>query len=84
MSSTSLRAHAYGLAWFEQVKKEGKITFVKHLIMGDKKEEKTDVVFSQLHAVALADMNGDGIKDIITGKRFWAHGGHDPVPKTRW
>ena len=22
----------------------------------------------------LADMDGDGLKDIVTGKRFWAHG----------
>jgi hypothetical protein len=22
----------------------------------------------------LADMNGDGLQDIVTGKRFWAHG----------
>ncbi|HWY75220.1 MAG TPA: VCBS repeat-containing protein, partial [Verrucomicrobiae bacterium] len=36
--------------------------------------------FSQLHAVALADMNGDGLKDIITGKRFWAHGHSGPDP----
>jgi hypothetical protein len=24
--------------------------------------------------VELADVNGDGIRDVITGKRFWAHG----------
>jgi len=22
----------------------------------------------------LVDINGDGLKDIVTGKRFWAHG----------
>lgn len=27
-----------------------------------------------MHALALVDMNGDGVKDILTGKRFWAHG----------
>ena len=27
-----------------------------------------------MHAMDLVDMNGDGIKDIVTGKRFWAHG----------
>jgi hypothetical protein len=32
------------------------------------------VIFSQLHAVDLIDMDGDGLKDIVTGKRFWAHG----------
>jgi hypothetical protein len=27
-----------------------------------------------MHALDLVDMNGDGLKDILTGKRFWAHG----------
>jgi hypothetical protein len=41
-----------------------------------------DVQFSQLHAVDLVDMDGDGIKDILTGKRYWAHGPHgDPDPE---
>ena len=26
------------------------------------------------HAIDLVDMDGDGLKDIVTGKRFWAHG----------
>ena len=33
-----------------------------------------DLRFSQLHALDLVDVNGDGLKDIVTGKRFWAHG----------
>jgi putative membrane-bound dehydrogenase-like protein len=36
------------------------------------------IVFSQPHAAYLADIDGDGIKDIVTGKRYWAHNGHDP------
>lgn len=36
------------------------------------------IVFSQPHAAYLADINGDAIKDIVTGKRYWAHNGHDP------
>jgi hypothetical protein len=45
--------------------------------MGKKpKENKYGIVFSQLHAVDLIDMDGDGLKDIVTGKRFWAHGAH--------
>lgn len=36
------------------------------------------IVFSQPHAAHLADIDGDGIKDIVTGKRYWAHNGHDP------
>jgi hypothetical protein len=27
-----------------------------------------------LHAIDLVDMDGDGLKDIVTGKRFWSHG----------
>jgi hypothetical protein len=39
------------------------------------------VKFSQPHAIWLQDMNGDGLPDIVTGKRFWAHGpGGDPEP----
>jgi hypothetical protein len=26
----------------------------------------------------LADINGDELMDFVTGKRFWAHNGHDP------
>ena len=72
---TSLEAHGYGLAWFEHVKEGDKITFKKHLIMGkEPSENKYGIKFSQLHAVDLVDMDNDGIKDIITGKRWWAHG----------
>ena len=37
-------------------------------------ENAYGVKFSQLHAIDLVDIDGDGLKDIITGKRFWAHG----------
>ena len=81
---TCLNAHGYGLAWYEQVKEgDGKeITFKQNLILSPKAEEELNgVQFSQLHAVELIDMDGDGLKDILTGKRFWAHGpGGDPDP----
>lgn len=69
-------AHGYGLSWFEQVRAaDGTITFVEHAITSTKAEEKLGgVQFSQLHAVALADLDGDGLLDIVTGKRWWAHG----------
>jgi hypothetical protein len=79
----SIHAHNWGLAWFEGKKEEnGELSFTKHLIMGSKPEEnKYGLKFSQLHAVDLVDMDGDGIKDIVTGKRHWAHGSHgDPEP----
>lgn len=86
---TSLAAHGYGLAWYEHVVKNGEITFLQRVILEGQptrespppKPDKHGVVFSQLHAVDLVDMDGDGLKDIVTGKRFWAHGAHgDPDP----
>lgn len=68
---SSWNGHGYGLSWYEQ--KDGQ--FVEHQLMGASEAESPHgVKFSQLHATALADMNGDGVKDLITGKRYWAHG----------
>ena len=72
---TSLDSHGWGLAWFEQIMVNGDVSFRKHMIMGTRAEEpKFGVAFSQPHAIDLADINGDGLLDIITGKRLWAHG----------
>ncbi len=73
---TSLAAHQYGLAWFEQVPADdGGISFTRHLILPENAEGSlSGVQFSQPHAVAVADVNRDGLPDIITGKRYWAHG----------
>lgn len=72
---TSLAAHAYGLSWFEQVKQGGAIAFKEHVIMGARHSDSPyGVKFSELHALDLVDMDGDGLKDIVTGKRFWSHG----------
>jgi hypothetical protein len=72
---TSLEAHGYGVAWFEQTNEGGAEGWTKHLIVGATPEENPQgVQFSQPHALWLQDMNGDGLKDFVTGKRFWAHG----------
>jgi len=81
----SLNAHGPGLAWFEQLRdSRGDITWKRHIIMGDpstplaarKDWEETDksVAFTELHALALADLDGDGMLCIVTGKRWWSHG----------
>ena len=82
---SSMFSHGPGLAWFEQKKAtDGTISFTTHMIMDDesaspaerKAWEVTDktVAFSELHAISLVDMDGDGLKDIVTGKRWWSHG----------
>jgi 3-keto-disaccharide hydrolase/FG-GAP-like repeat len=72
---TSLQAHGWGLSWFEQKKAaDGTIAFEEHPIMGDFSTRNAgNVTFSQLHGSTSADIDGDGIPDFITGKRFWSH-----------
>lgn len=62
-------AHDYGIFWYEQKRNAaGKRTWEKHVI---------DNAWSQAHAMTLADVNGDGRIDLVTGKRYYAHD-HDP------
>ena len=72
---TSLSAHGFGLAWFEQKRDtEGKISFVEHMIMDDYSTKNAGgVTFSQLHGSTFADVDGDGVPDFIVGKRYWSH-----------
>ncbi|MGQ9650175.1 MAG: FG-GAP repeat domain-containing protein [Phycisphaerae bacterium] len=64
------QAHGYGLNWWEQkIGSDGKRTWVKHPIDPDR---------SQYHDLALADIDNDGQVELITGKRYRAHLGHDP------
>jgi hypothetical protein len=72
---TSLQAHGWGLAWFEQKRSAGgDISFVEHMIMDDHSSDKPNAVaFSELHGSAIADVDGDGIPDFVVGKRLWSH-----------
>ena len=72
---TSLEAHAFGLAWFEQKRSSsGDISFVEHMVMDDYNTSNAGrVTFSELHGTAVADVDGDGIPDFIVGKRVWSH-----------
>ncbi len=72
---TSLQAHGFGLAWYEQKRDAaGKISFVEHIISGDYSYKNPgDVTFSEPHGATFADVDGDGIPDFIVGKRYWSH-----------
>ncbi len=60
-------AHQYGI-WSHQQKKSasGEISFLKRDLFPK--------LVSQTHAMHCVDINGDGLKDLVTGKRWWAHG----------
>lgn len=80
---TAWHCHEYGLVWHRQVRGDGgAIGFQREEILSPKPDlASKELRISQLHALDLADMNGNGLKDVITGKRFWAHGpAGDPEP----
>jgi FG-GAP-like repeat len=65
------RGHDYGLYWWEQLapQLDNTTTWRKHVI---------DESWSQAHAIALADLDGDGEDELVAGKCIWAHEGGDP------
>jgi hypothetical protein len=76
---TAMDGHGYGLSWFEQIEDGREITFKEHTVMTNRMEDNPyGVSFSQLHAMSMADIDNDGIPDIVTGKCYYAHNGHDP------
>lgn len=60
------RGHAFGLYWLEQKPK------------GHWQRHTIDESFSQVHTVALADLDGDGKPELLAGKRYRAHNEKDP------
>ena len=63
------RGHSYGLYWLEQQGDAAHRRWVRHTI---------DESFSQVHTLALADIDGDGEPELIAGKRYRGHDGGDP------
>ncbi len=63
----SSAAHQIGFWWYQQKPgSNGNPSFLQH--------ELFKPLFSQSHALHCVDVNGDGLKDLVTGKRWWAHG----------
>ena len=66
----SSSAHQFGIWWHQQLvhgdEENKEVKFIRHDLFPD--------LVSQTHALHFRDINGDGLQDVITGKRFWAHG----------
>ncbi len=65
-------AHRFGIWAFEQRggKDGGSPAFLKRDLFRE--------LLSETHAMVLADIDGDGLKDFVTGKRWWSHGRNEP------
>jgi hypothetical protein len=63
------QGHSYGLYWLQQVDSGENRHWVRQTI---------DESYSQIHALKLADIDGDGQMELIAGKRYRGHNGNDP------
>jgi hypothetical protein len=66
----SSSAHKYGIWWHQQKPGKDGPTFLLHDLFKD--------LVSETHALHFVDINGDGLKDLVTGKRWWSHGTSEP------
>jgi hypothetical protein len=63
------QGHSYGIYWLEQEGEGASRTWIKHTI---------DESFSQVHALKMVDLDGDGQLELLAGKRYRGHSGGDP------
>ncbi|MEY4789825.1 MAG: hypothetical protein RLZ61_2043 [Planctomycetota bacterium] len=67
----SSSAHKYGIWWHKQIKDNAKEpTFNTRVLFPE--------LVSETHAMHFVDLDGDGVKDMVTGKRFYSHGKSEP------
>ncbi len=67
----SASAHKFGIwAHLQKPGKDGSPTFVREDLFKD--------LVSETHSMHCVDINGDGLKDLVTGKRFYSHGRSEP------
>lgn len=62
----SSSAHSFGIWRHAGRRMDGKIAFVT--------KELFPQLISQTHALMYVDLDGNGLRDLVTGKRWWAHG----------
>lgn len=75
---TGLAAHGFGLVYYRALNPEATEFERVEIMSDDPATSPVGLAVSQLHAMDLGDINGDGVADIVTGKRWWAHANHDP------
>lgn len=66
----SSSAHKFGIWWHKQRAGSPNPTF--------EKKDLFPQLISETHAAHFQDIDGDGLKDFITGKRWWSHGRSEP------
>lgn len=69
------QAHGYGWSWFEQSAVAGADPkFIEHRVAPNAPDDPAPgLLLHEPHALALADLDGDGLLDAVTGERFWGH-----------
>ena len=63
------QGHSYGIYWLEQQGEGANRKWVKRTV---------DESFSQVHALKMVDVDGDGEMELLAGKRYRGHNGGDP------